>query len=432
MLTWEFPPYIAGGLGMACYGFAKSLLSMGVEIDLVLPTAEEVYFPLRRPEDADILPIAELDPSRKSRFTTQTMEDLEERLKIIGVSAIPESYITPGFSLKTFHDYILHKFTTSNIGQIGTMSANLRGDEPIFKKVQELAVRSAKYLSTFNFDVIHAHDWLTYPAALILKEMTGKKLVSHIHATEFDRAGGPGDGRIHNIEYTGLSSADLVVAVSRYTARMIIDRYRIEPGKIEIVHNAYSLSNNLPLEKKKLFKDPLILFLGRVTLQKGPDYFLNVAEKVLRRHPKVRFVLAGTGDMFSRILKTSASKRLRDRFLLTGFLNRRQVEQILSATDIFVLPSVSEPFGIVPLEAMAFGAVAILSKQSGVAEVVKNVYKVDFWDIDKTVEIITNLLGNPDEMIRTAKAGQDEVFAIGWQKAAKKLLRIYEGLTCST
>lgn len=431
MLTWEFPPYIAGGLGMACYGLVKALLSMGVEIDLLLPTSEEVYFPMRSPDDADIMPIDFMDPARRKGFAVQTKANLEERLKEVGVSLHPESYITPGFIYESFWEAIWETKIKVKTHGLDALKVHLRGPEPLFKKVQEITSRVIKYAPLLNGDIIHVHDWLTYPAGLALKALTGKPLITHIHATEFDRAGGPGDERIHNIEYSGLSNSDLVVAVSQYTAQIVIDRYRITPHKINIVHNAYSVSPDVSLKRKRLFKDPLILFLGRITLQKGPDYFLRVAERVLERFPNVRFIMAGAGDMFSRILKSSASKRLKDRFLFSGFLNREQVEQILAGTDIFVLPSVSEPFGIVPLEAMAFGAVAIVSKQSGVSEVVNNVFKVDFWDVDKTVEIIADLLENPEKREEFATAGQKEVMSIGWQKAAENMLNIYEGLKCS-
>lgn len=427
MLTWEFPPYIAGGLGMACYGLVRALLEIGVEVDLLLPTAEEVYFPMRKAEDADEMPVCPLDPNQKEKYITLSTKTTKERLEAVGMSLTPESYIStaPQIKFEAFLDDIWHTRTYTQKNELDKLRIFLRGNEPIFKKVQEMAQRISKYASTFNFDLIHAHDWLTYPAGMVLRELTGKPLISHIHATEFDRAGGPGDDRIHNIEYAGLSSANTVIAVSKYTSQMIIDRYRIPPEKIRVVHNAYTVSENIHLNKKKIFKHPLVLFLGRITLQKGPDYFIEVAEKVLKTFKDVRFVMGGTGDMFSKILKASATKKLKDRFLFAGFLNREQVEEILLATDIFVLPSVSEPFGIVPLEAMAFGAAAIVSKQSGVSEVIENVYKVDFWDIDKTAGIITELLSDPKKLEDIAERGRSEVIAIGWHKAAEELKLIY-------
>jgi len=427
MITWEFPPYIAGGLGMACYGLVKALASIGVEVDLILPTVEEVYFKIRRPEDADILPI-EFIGERKGYFTVQTRENLIERLRVIGVLERPETYIPHSLNIDELVEVIFSQEILTEKRLVEAIKRYLGGEESLFKRASELALRAMRMSKLIEFDLVHVHDWLTYPAGLAVKSSRKKKLVAHIHATEFDRAGGPGDDRIHKIEYIGLEYADRVIAVSNYTARMIIDRYRIDPSKIRVVHNAYSVSPYAGGEKRRLFKDPLVLFLGRVTLQKGPDYFLEVAGRVISRYPNVRFVMAGSGDMFSRMLRSAAARRLKDRLLFSGFLNRDEVERILKATDIFVMPSVSEPFGIVPLEAMAFGAVTIISKQSGVSEVVKNAFKVDFWDIDKTVDIIVDLLSHPEKRREIAEAGRHEVLEIGWNEAALKLNEVYREL----
>ena len=422
VLTWEFPPLISGGLGMACYGLYKSLLEQGVQADLVLPTTEAIYFPLRQPEDADTLPHAYLGDKAQVKPKVEKTGALVERLRLLGVSLNPESYLTPGFH-----------FERSLAWLAGTREADLfrmtlAGDGNLFKKVQEYTAHVVASFSRWPCDVIHAHDWLTYPAGVLLQGLLKKPLVVHIHATEFDRAGGPGDGRIHHIEYTGLEKADRVIAVSQYTAGMVMSRYQIDPAKIRVVHNAYSLPEHA-VSRWKLFRDPVVLFMGRVTLQKGPDYFLEVAQRVIAQFPKVRFVMAGRGDMFSRILKSSAAKRLKDRFLLTDFLDREEVARILSATDIFLLPSVSEPFGIVPLEAMAYGAAAIVSKQSGVSEVIQNAFKVDFWDVEKTAEIVLRLLKNPEEREAMAFAGKKEVMAIGWKEAAEKTRQIFRELS---
>lgn len=431
MLTWEFPPFIAGGLGMACYGLAKGLLSMGVEINLMLPTRDEVYFPLRKVEDADIMPIVSLGQKdsapTEQLFKVQNITNLRERLEAVGASIFPESYFTTASgSVSKYYDLLSREISIPLDSNIEKISTYLTGEEPLFKKVQEFSERVIKYSDALNCDLIHAHDWLTYPAGVAVKNILKVPLISHIHATEFDRAGGPGDERIHNIEYAGMSEADSVVAVSKYTAALVIDRYRIKPKKIKVVHNAYSVSNDTINARRRIFKSPLVLFLGRITIQKGPDYFVRVAEKVLKECKDVFFVMAGSGDMFSGVLKSAASRRLKERFLFTGFLNREKVEDILCATDIFVLPSVSEPFGIVPLEAMAFGAATIVSKQSGVAEVIENVYKVDFWDVDQMSGVIIDLLKNPEKRDEMARLGKAEVLRIGWNKAAEKLVNVYK------
>lgn len=431
VLTWEFPPFIAGGLGIACYGLMKALLAHDVELDMFLPTAEDVYFPLRGESDADELPVKFFDERRASALKVEGSMELRERLEAIGVSPLPESYVTPGFDFKRSVEGVLSTRVDMSDWELDRVMHYLGGDENLFRKVQEFTSMVIRNAPSLQFDVIHVHDWLTYPAGILLSRLTGKPLVAHIHATEFDRAGGPGDDRIHNIEYAGMTAASSVIAVSQYTAQMIIDRYRINPSKVHIVYNAHTMPNAAS-KRNRIFKDPLVLFMGRVTIQKGPDYFLSVAKNVIERHPNVRFVLAGSGDMFTKILRGAASMRLKDRFLCTGFLNRRQVERILSATDVFVMPSISEPFGIVPLEAMVFGAVTIVSKQSGVSEILDNAYKVDFWDVDKMSDIIIEILGDSKTRKKVAKAGHEEVLAMRWNEAANSVFNIYRETLCST
>jgi glycosyltransferase involved in cell wall biosynthesis len=306
------------------------------------------------------------------------------------------------------------------------ISINLQGDEDIFKKVQEMAFRAEKLSELIDFDIIHANDWLCYPAGMVVKKMTGKPMIAHIHATEFDRAGGPGDDRIHKIEYSGMLYADQVIAVSKYTAQMIISRYQIVTGKVNIVHNAFSFEKDTSFEKERMFKGPTVLFLGRITVQKGPDYFLSVADKVLKKYPQVRFIMAGTGDMARKILRSSASLKMKNRFLFTGFLNRKKVERVLKVSDIYMLPSVSEPFGIAPLEAMAYGITSIISKQSGVSEVVEHAYKIDFWNVDEMAKTLIYLIEHPEECHRVGELGAEEVKLIQWDDSATKVKNIYQ------
>jgi len=260
---------------------------------------------------------------------------------------------------------------------------------------------------------------------MLAKQLSKKPLIVHIHATEFDRAGGPGDERVHKIEHAGMTYADKVIAVSKYTAQMIMSRYRIDTGKIRIIHNAFTVPEDAVSHKERIFKGPTILFLGRITLQKGPDYYLEIADKVLKVHPEARFIIAGTGDMSRQVLRRSASLRLKNRFLFTGFLNRKQVERVLQAADIYVLPSVSEPFGISPLEAMAFGITSIISKQSGVAEVVHHAFKIDYWDIDLWAETINHLIENREKCAKIGIEGMREVHRIQWDEAAEKIRHLY-------
>jgi len=430
VLTWEFPPLIAGGMGMACYGMISALLNKGVEVDLILPTKEFVYFPLRVCEDVDKLPVKFIDESLQKEFESVKFKDIQEKLEYIGITEHPETYWSQESATVLFKEmknlYETERVETIEKGKVWRdLASNLSGEEDIFKKVQEFTLRAERLAALIQFDVIHAHDWLTYPAGMLLKKLTNKPLVVHVHATEFDRAGGTGNEKIHKIEHAGMIYADSVIAVSKYTAQMIMSRYMIDTAKIQIIHNAYTVQAGANSEKCRLFSGPTILFLGRITLQKGPDYFLEVADKVLESHPEARFIMAGTGDMGRKLIRKSAALRLKNRFLFSGFLNRNQVDTILRASDIYMQPSVSEPFGIAPLEAMAYGVTAIISKQSGVAEIVKNAFKIDFWDVDRMAETLIYLIENPAVREEMSRKGSEEVHRIQWSSVAEKLIVLY-------
>lgn len=433
MFTWEFPPLISGGLGMACYGMVKALLAQGIKIDLVLPTKEPVYFPMREVSDVDTLPAVFLDPLMQREYSRHSFLTVQERLEYIGISNEPQSYFSfkelRRYAVKVRDQYWMQDIVSTEEQELwDQMTMNLIGEEDLMRKVQEYTIRADRFARTLEYDLIHAHDWLTYPSGMLAKQISKKPLVVHIHATEFDRAGGPGDERVHKIEHAGMTYADKVIAVSKYTAQMIMSRYRIDTGKIRIIHNAFSLPTDTKMTKERIFKGPTVLFLGRITLQKGPDYYLEVAEKVLKVHPEARFIIAGTGDMSRHLLRKSAALRLKNRFLFTGFLNRKQVELILRAADIYVLPSVSEPFGISPLEAMAFGITSIISKQSGVAEVVNHAFKIDYWDVDLWAETINHLIENPDACQKMGVEAMHEVNRIQWDEAAEKIRHLYSGM----
>jgi len=433
MFTWEFPPFISGGLGMACYGMVQSLLKLGIKIDLVLPTKELVYFTLETTEDADKMPVRYLEQNKQKEYELLKFTSLKERLDYIGITSHPESYIQMNDISNYFKvvdkSEVTDRFeVTTSEKLLEDVIINLIGDEDLIRKVQEYTIRAQKIAKVLKYDLIHSHDWLCYAAGMLAKKISQKPLIVHIHATEFDRAGGPGDERIHKIEYGGMTFADRVIAVSQYTAQMIMSRYKIDSGRIRIVHNAFTMQTFIDDRKVRLFKGTTILFLGRITLQKGPDYFLEVAHKVLQAHPQARFIVAGTGDMSRKLLRKSAGLKLKNKFLFTGFLNRKQVEFILKASDIYVLPSVSEPFGIAPLEAMAYGVTSIISKQSGVAEVVNHAFKIDFWDTDRMAETINYLIENPEICQKIGQEGKQEVNHILWDEAAEKIRKVYSSV----
>ncbi len=428
MFTWEFPPLISGGLGTACYGIVKGLLKKDVEVDLVLPTKEEVYFPLRKVTDVDDLPVKFISPSKEIEYSNTVFKTNTERFRYVGISSVPESYISVS-EIQTFYEYFKNfteRFEYRTKVPFQEILNNIMGSESIFEKVKEFTLRAQRYAQTLEYDVIHAHDWLTYPAGIIAKTVSGRKLVCHMHATEFDRSGGAGDERIHKIEYSGMTEADSVIAVSRYTAEMVISRYQIDTGKINVVHNAHNIDIKNFEGRKRIFKDPVILFLGRITLQKGPDYFLEAARIILEKYPRVRFVMAGAGDMEKKIVHKSAKYRLKNRFLFTGFLNAAHVAEMFANSDIYVLSSVSEPFGIAPLEAMSYGLATIISKQSGVAEVIENAIKIDFWDVQLLADELIRLIEDPVARKELGEKGRHEVELIKWDKACEEIIKVYE------
>ncbi|MEJ5273085.1 MAG: glycosyltransferase [Spirochaetota bacterium] len=435
-LTWEFPPMISGGLAMACYGMVKSLLKRNIEIILILPTKIDAYFVLKNEKDIDDLKPTFINDVDKEKYEDLFHDKIYTQSEIFEFLGICEGINGYSSSNKLKQVLLFSNFffeienNLSNQNQLRIfeeLKTNLLSSEDLFRKVREYTNKVSKCLYLIDFDIVHAHDWLCYPAGILASKTKSKPLVSHIHATEFDRSGGVGDERIHKIEYIGMTLADRVISVSNYTANLIVNRYRIDTAKIRVIHNAFHLKN-IHKEKRRIFKDPVILFLGRITLQKGPEYFLEVAKRIIKIYPMVRFIMVGTGDLATKMIKSSAKERLLTRFLFTGFLNREEVESILSATDIMILPSVSEPFGIAPLEAMSFGIATIISKQSGVSEIVENVYKVDFWDIDQMTSIILDLLSDPNKMVKIGQLAAEEVTKIQWDKSAMMIEKCYKEL----
>lgn len=426
MLTWEFPPAVAGGLGMACYGIARSLIKEAEAIELIIPAGEMVYFPLRSGEDADILPYrfcpSRLPRAEKSVFGNAATEEVRA---LLGKKF--DAYGNPSETWQK-QEKTKRKNTVQNSAAASSVSDLLPAQENGLlgdvRAYTEMALGIAREL---DFDVIYAHDWLTLPAAMLIKEHSGKPLAAHIHSTEFDRVGGPGNEHIHRLEHAGIHSADRVITVSAYTARLIEESYLLPGDRISIVHNAYALKNKIR-ERVRIFREPTVLFMGRITMQKGPDYFLEIARRVLARNKNVRFIMAGKGDLENYIIRKSADFELGTKFLFSGFLNREEVEEIFSASDIFVLPSVSEPFGIVCLEAMSYGTFPIISKKSGVSEIIKNAYKIDFWDTDRVVDIILELAGYPEKTAAMGAECMAEVENMQWDEAALKISGILKQL----
>jgi len=282
---------------------------------------------------------------------------------------------------------------------------------------------------TLDVDVIHAHDWMTWPAAIAAKAVTGKPLVCHLHACEYDRSGDTPNLEIRDVEQRGFDAADLIVCVSHYTAGIVRKRYRVDADRLRVVHNAVTQREQVEgWHVERTTDDPLVLFLGRVTFQKGPVYFLEAAARVTRVLPRVRFVMSGSGDMLPKMIELAASMGLAKNVRFTGFLQGADVERMYALADLYVMPSVSEPFGISPLEAMACDVPVIVSRQSGVSEVLKSALKVDFWDVEDLADKMLALLLRPSLRDALTSEGREELKTLRWERRAAQLEGLYAGL----
>ena len=366
MFGWEFPPHIAGGLGTACYGMTRGLARNGVEVVFVMPRAygdEDQRF-VRVVNASDVETIG----TRDHEFS----EELLEKVSFIHIDSNMLPYISPE-EYAAYHDEFVRSGRTHEWTDVwkqrytfsGKYGANLMEEVARYAMV---AAQVAKDLEG-QFDVIHAHDWLTYFAGIAAKRVSGKPLVVHMHATEFDRSGENINRRVYAIEKAGMQAADRVIAVSELTRRIVIGKYGIPAEKVVTVHNAVRFGESEDAVPERAVKDKVVTFLGRITYQKGPDYFVEAAAKVLQRVSDVRFVMAGSGDLMNHVVRRVAQLGIADRFHFTGFLKGGEVQRMFRLSDVYVMPSVSEPFGISPLEAMRSGVPVIISRQSGVAEV---------------------------------------------------------------
>jgi glycosyltransferase involved in cell wall biosynthesis len=408
MFGWEFPPFNSGGLGTACFGLTRSLSRLGVDIIFVLPKKLDVrpgYMQMRFPEK-------------------EGKELWKKKLNFREIDAFLYPYVVE----KEYQSKFFCRRKTK--GKPGIYA------EGLYEEVFRYAGLAGKLAEKENFDVIHAHDWLAFPAGMEAKRVSGKKLVVHVHATEFDRTGGEGvNEQVYAIEKEGMEKADKIVAVSGYTKNIIISRYGISPEKVEVIHNGIDadyfqekqdLKNRFRALKKSGKR--VILFLGRITLQKGPDYFIRAAKIVSRHEPKAIFLVAGSGDMERRMMELSAELGISDKVLFAGFLRGNDLQEIYQAADLYVMPSISEPFGITALESMLCGVPVIVSKQSGVSEAARNVIKVDFWDVEDISDKILASLRYSALRQCLSKEGKKEVFFINWARAAEKCVSLYRDL----
>ena len=423
MFGWEFPPHIAGGLGTACEGIVKGLAHNGVETLFVMPNAsgdeDQTYTTILNASD---VPVREM---------STTVDEYLDKVRFINVDSSIVPYVDPEEYFEAIEKMKreARSETTVGFGQkfkfSGKYGASLM--EEVSRYAQVAGAIAMEYKD--QFDVIHAHDWLTYLAGIVAKELTGKPLVVHVHATSYDRGDEKHiDTRVLDIETRGMKAADRVVTVSDLTRNIVINRYSIDPSKVVTVHNAVDFSGRENLEIERGVKDKVVTFLGRITFQKGPEYFIEAAAKVLKRTKNVRFVMAGSGDMMNKAIRQVARLGISDRFHFTGFLRGADVQKMFALSDVYIMPSVSEPFGISPLEAMRSGVPSVISHQSGAAEVLKYALKVDFWDVDALADDIYALLTYPALQKFAARQGYDEVNELKWNGATAKLKKVYESI----
>lgn len=418
MFGWEFPPHISGGLGTACYGLTKGLAHHGIKIDFVVPKAygDEDRF------------IGQFYSASDVEFDIRESEMQEHWNKIkyleIGSNLIP--YVSPEEFQRIMESNTMT--TTQSEEQVFSRRFNFSGQygTDLMKEVSRYALIAAVLAKNLKFDVIHAHDWLTYAAGIAAKAVSGKPLVVHVHATEFDRSGRNVNQSVYDIERKGMAMADRVITVSNLTRTIVHERYGVPLNKIVTVYNAVNPDlGDVEYGGQRGVKEKVVTFLGRITFQKGPDYFIEAANKVLQRDRNIRFVMAGSGDMLNRMIRRVAALGISDRFHFTGFLRGNDVTRMFAHSDLYVMSSVSEPFGISPLEAMQSNVPVIISKQSGVSEILEHAIKVDFWDIDAMADAIYGLVkySGISELFR--RFGKTEVDNLKWDNAAARVIEVY-------
>lgn len=417
MFGWEFPPHITGGLGTACQGLTGGLAKQGVDVTFVLPK-------LFGGEGGDRLRLLSAEEVGFS-VSRQEAFELSRYVQFLAVDSFLHPYLSESDVARAYGEayrdcVVLNHWATGNFSFSGTYGADL------LSEVNRYALIAASIAGRERHDVIHAHDWLTYLAGVAAKRASGRPLVVHVHATEFDRSGENVNRLVYDIERFGMEQADCVVCVSHLTRHIVTSRYGISPSKVVTIHNAVDFSGEVENSRAaRPFPEKVVTFLGRITFQKGPDYFVEAAKEVLSRMDNVRFVMAGSGDMRDRMVRRVAELGIASRFHFTGFLRGEEVSRLYSMSDVYVMPSVSEPFGITPLEAMRSQVPVIISKQSGVAEVLKYAIKVDFWDVDALSDAIHAILSYKALGPFFQQYGTREVTTLKWDSAAQLLLGVY-------
>lgn len=419
MFGWEFPPHISGGLGTACFGLTKGLAEFeDVSVIFVVPKAYG-------DEDQSSMKLVGANEVPVTRKQIQ-FSNLQSKIDYYEVESGMIPYVDPEEFWKMTTKVVSEKTKFIETNSEGKINFSGRYDQNLFQEIYNYSIVAEVIARDNEFDVIHAHDWLAYPAGIAAKRASGKPLVIHVHATDFDRSGGSVNPTVYAMEKEGMDAADQIIAVSNMTRNIVIEKYNINPDKVTTVYNAVEpLSQEEKTKLKKGVDEKIVTFLGRITMQKGPEYFVEAANMVLKKMNNVRFVMAGSGDMMNAMVKRAAELKIADRFHFTGFLKGDDVFDMFRMSDVFVMPSVSEPFGIVPLEAMQSNVPVIISYQSGVSEILKYAIKIDYWDTYAMADAIYGLINYPALHNMFKEHGKAEVDSLLWKNSAKNVRDIY-------
>ena len=412
MFGWEFPPHILGGLGTASFGLTRG---MAMQPDM------DITFCIPKPwgdEDQSFLKIVGVNQV-PIVWKDVDREYVQQRVSKAGMNA--DQYYK-------YRDHIYADFSYRHVTDLGCLEFSGRYPDNLLEEINNYSIVAGVIARTEEYDIIHANDWLTYPAGIHAKNVSGKPLVIHVHATDYDRSRGNVNPDVYAIEKNGMDNADHIITVSNLTRQTVIEKYHQDPAKVTTVHNAVEpLSPEiLAIPDKKGVKDKVITFLGRITMQKGPEYFVEAAAKVLAKAPYARFVMAGSGDMMDQMIRLVAERGIADRFHFPGFMKGKQVYEVLKMSDVYIMPSVSEPFGISPLEAMQCCVPTIISKQSGCAEILSKCIKTDYWDIHAMADAIHSICTNDSLYEYLRDEGKKEVDGIVWEKVGVKIRALYE------
>lgn len=414
MFGWEFPPHILGGLGTASYGLTKGMAEQSdMDITFVIPkpSGDEDKSFLR------IIGAGNTPVVYKDVDYDYVRKRLEDKMS-------PELY----YKLR---EHIYADFSYRKTDDLGCIEFSGKYPDNLLEEINNYSIVAGVIARSEEVDIIHSHDWLTYPAGIHAKQITGKPLVVHVHATDFDRSRGNVNPTVFAIEMDGMNQADHIITVSELTRRTVIEKYHQDPSKVTTVHNAVTplAPAILNLPDRRGVKDKIVTFLGRITMQKGCEYFVEAAARVLAKKPEgVRFIMAGSGDKMDEMIKLAAKYNIADRFHFTGFMKGQQVYEVFRSSDVYVMPSVSEPFGISPLEAMQCGVPSIISYQSGCAEILNYAVKVDYWDVDAMADAIYALITYPEMHTYLKEEGLREVNSITWEEAGRKVRAIYDAV----